>query len=259
MAKCKNIECKNNTEGKRVYCSLQCRNYYVNKYIRDYNKNSKGLAKDAKKVYEDNPKYCLNPNCGEKITYKKRRNQYCNSSCQASVTGVGRIVSESTREKHRLSRLKQIGDYKKVDCKWCGSELLVMNRRLYCDSECRRKYNRKNMDEFLIYKADTKFGFNLGDYPKEFNFGLIEEHGWYSPTNSRKPNIGGISRDHMLSVREGFNSGIDPKLLSHPANCKLMIHGDNISKNKKSSITEEELKERIKEWNKKYGAMVTTG
>ena len=38
--KCKNIECVNMTIGKRVYCSLVCRNYYVNKYLRDYTKIS---------------------------------------------------------------------------------------------------------------------------------------------------------------------------------------------------------------------------
>jgi hypothetical protein len=108
------------------------------------------------------------------------------------------------------------------------------------------------MGEFLIYKTNTKFNFGLSDYPTEFNFGLIEEHGWYSPSNSKKPNLGGVSRDHMLSVRDGFNNGIDPKLLSHPSNCKLMVHSDNISKNKNSSITEEELRTRIKSWDKKY-------
>lgn len=36
--KCKNIECENDVTGKRVYCSLTCRNIYVNKYIRNYDK-----------------------------------------------------------------------------------------------------------------------------------------------------------------------------------------------------------------------------
>ena len=53
----------------------------------------------------------------------------------------------------------------------------------------------------------------------------------------------------MLSVREGFELGIDPKLLSHPANCKLMIHNENVSKNKKSSISLDDLIKRIKYFN----------
>lgn len=54
-------------------------------------------------------------------------------------------------------------------------------------------------------------------------------------------------------MNEGFHLGIDPFLLAHPANCELMIHNKNISKNKKSSINLEELLERIKDFEKKYG------
>ena len=56
----------------------------------------------------------------------------------------------------------------------------------------------------------------------------------------------------MISVKEGFKLGIEPKLLNHPANCQLMVHSDNISKNKKSSLTLDELIFRINEWDLKY-------
>ena len=56
----------------------------------------------------------------------------------------------------------------------------------------------------------------------------------------------------MISVREGFELGIDPSLISHPANCRLIKHTDNISKNKKSILTLDELIERIKIFNSKY-------
>lgn len=253
MGKCKNIECNNQTEGKKVYCSMKCRNYYVNKYLRDYSKNGEGLSKEAKREYETNPKYCVNPKCGEKLPYEKRRNDYCDSSCQAMITNLGRILSQETKDKIRSSYIKNNGELKTIQCKNCGLELMVKERRKYCDSKCRKEFRRKDMDEYSKYKEDAKFTFGLGDYPDEFNFDLIIEYGWYVPSNSKKPNITGVSRDHMLSVREGFDMGIDPKLLSHPANCKLMIHGDNISKNKKSSITKEELLGRIGDWNNKYG------
>lgn len=53
----------------------------------------------------------------------------------------------------------------------------------------------------------------------------------------------------MLSVKDGFERGIDPKIISHPANCRLMIHTDNISKNKKSI---KDLLDRIKKIEDKY-------
>ena len=64
--------------------------------------------------------------------------------------------------------------------------------------------------------------------------------------------MGGVSRDHIYSVNEGFKNKVDPKIISHPANCRLMVHSENISKNKKSDITIEELLIKIDNWNKKY-------
>jgi hypothetical protein len=107
------------------------------------------------------------------------------------------------------------------------------------------------MDEYQKYRIDSNFKFNLKDYADEFDFSLVKKHGWYSPTNKNN-NLNGVSRDHMFSVREGFEKGIDPKIISHPANCRLMIHNDNISKNKKSVITIEELLERIEKFEEKY-------
>ncbi len=98
MGKCKNIECDNKTEGKRLYCSMKCRNYYVNKYLRDYSKNAEGLSKEAKEKYKNNPKYCINPECGEKIPYDKRRNGYCGHSCKANHLNPNRKGI-----KHKLS------------------------------------------------------------------------------------------------------------------------------------------------------------
>ena len=107
------------------------------------------------------------------------------------------------------------------------------------------------MDEYQKYRLDSNFNFNLSDYPDEFDFSLIEKYGWYSPTN-KKNNLNGVSRDHMFSVREGFEMGIGAHLISHPANCQLMIHRENISKNKKSIISIDELLKRIENFEEKY-------
>ena len=58
----------------------------------------------------------------------------------------------------------------------------------------------------------------------------------------------------MFSVDEGYKQNIDPYLISHPANCKLMKHEDNFKKKTECSITLEELKQRVSDWNEKYGA-----
>ena len=91
----------------------------------------------------------------------------------------------------------------------------------------------------------------MNDYPDEFDFELIEQYGWYKAKN-RGNNLNGVSRDHMYSVKEGFLNKVDPKILAHPANCRLIRHNDNVSKGSKSTITLEQLLERIRIWNKKY-------
>ena len=57
----------------------------------------------------------------------------------------------------------------------------------------------------------------------------------------------------MYSCADGFKNNISPLIISHPANCQLISQRNNASKNRKSSITLEQLLQRIKEWDSKYG------
>ena len=102
-----------------------------------------------------------------------------------------------------------------------------------------------------MYRQCCQFKFGVKSYPDEFDFNLINTYGWYSAKN-RGNNLGGVLRDHMVSVRYGFDHKIDPYLLSHPANCILVLQSDNASKGNDCSITIDELKTRIKEWESKY-------
>jgi hypothetical protein len=136
------------------------------------------------------------------------------------------------------------------NCLFCEKKMSLMPGQLskkFCSPMCWIKYTEKNKDSFLLYRQRCKFKFNVYDYPDKFDLKLLEQKGWYSPSN-RKNNLDGISRDHMLSISEGFSKGVDPDLMSHPANCNLVCHRKNQSKRSKSSITFEELVERIKEW-----------
>lgn len=256
--KCKNIECENETNGKNVYCSLKCRNIFVNKYLRNYDKCSNTLRKKGEKKEEEylkNPKKCLS--CNEEIPFKNKSNKYCGHSCSASVENKKREYTWGNKIKESIHRYLiengikkegQIGLYENV-CFSCETIFFHKRNKIkYCSVECRKQYKRKNMDEYRKYKQDCLFKFNLSDYPEQFDFSLIEKYGWYSPTNKNN-NLEGVSRDHMLSVREGFELGIDPKIISHPANCRLMKHTDNISKNKKSVLTLEELLEKINKFD----------
>ena len=122
---------------------------------------------------------------------------------------------------------------------------------LKCSSQYKNLSRRELRSDWKNYRADCQFRFNLKDYPNEFDFNLIEKVGWYSPSN-KKNNLQGVSRDHMVSCRYGFDNNIPAEQLRHPANCELMIHGQNVSKYTNNSITYEELLQRIKEWDNRY-------
>ena len=110
---------------------------------------------------------------------------------------------------------------------------------------------RKHRSALTNYRADCAFNFALKKYPDEFDFSLIESYGWYKPKN-RGDNLTGVSRDHMVSVRYGFDNNIDPKIISHPANCRLTLQSDNVKKYIRNCITYEELLAKIQLWNEKY-------
>jgi len=129
---------------------------------------------------------------------------------------------------------------------------MYRSNKRFCNRECYKKFYLKKRAVKVNYQWLSNFKFPLSQFSKEFDFSLIEKHGWYKPTNKGN-NLGGVSRDHMFSIYEGILQNINPLLLAHPANCKLMIHSENNLKKRKCSITLIELLERITNWELKYG------
>lgn len=68
-----------------------------------------------------------------------------------------------------------------------------------------------------------------------------------------KDNPDGVTRDHKVSVNEAIINGYDSYYIKHPLNCELMLFGDNAKKHTKSSITYEELVEKVKEYDRMVG------
>ena len=201
----------------------------------------------------------------------KSKRKFCSSSCSASFNNFGSTHSNETKKKigkslfgHAVSdeTIKKNsgknnpmwidgrsigGRTKKVDgkkkCRYCDEFKVSKKHKLICE-DCRFEY-------YKAYRPACEFKFDVNDFKEEFNFALIEQYGWYSPSNKGN-NLYGVSRDLSYSVRDGFINKVEPHIISHPANCGLMKHSDNSSKHSSSSITLEELKEKIKQWDKKY-------
>jgi predicted nucleic acid-binding Zn-ribbon protein len=193
---------------------------------------------------------------------KNENFRFCSSSCANT-----KKHSIDTKNKIRLGVIQNIKkqpgkenfileiDKNKI-CKNCGNIFHTKKKKsLFCCKSCSMSYryrdNRNKMSDKKKYKLDCEFKFNLSDYPEEFNFELIKTYGWYKAKNHGN-NLDGISRDHIYSIEEGFKNKIDPKIISHPANCKLIKQKENSKKHSKSSITIEELLIKIEMWNKKY-------
>ena len=193
---------------------------------------------------------------------KKHKKYYCSSSCAnghvwskesklKQSNSIKKLIKEGKAPGY-LSKYNNIiltEDAHKKYCLNCNIE--IKGYRKFCSKECRQEYRIKNYTNYQKYHLACQFNFNLSDYPDEFDFLLVEKYGWYSAKN-RGNNLNGVSRDHMFSIKEGFLQNIDPKIISHPANCKLMIHNDNVKKYKKCSITLEELNKKIVIWDLKY-------
>lgn len=263
---------KNWKEGRKMI-NVVCENCKINflKVKSEYDRNEKNKNKHFccikcciafNKKYDENVKNKCKF-CGKEIPYEKRRNQFCSKNCSASYNNKGRVgekrkfsveginnIKKSNIKKHGVSEYEY---YKNPNqCKECGKILKYKKRnQIFCEMGCKRIFDKKKMTKLNIYKSQCSFKFNLNHFKDEFDFELIKKFGWYSAKN-RGNNLNGVSRDHMYSIHDGFKNNVDPNIISHPANCKLMVHSDNSKKRTNSSISLDELKKRIEWWNLKY-------
>lgn len=218
----------------RKYCSLSCSN--------------KARAIKQKKTMEE--KYMLNPVlcncCNLPISFEKRKNKFCSHSCSAKITNlIERKRGPTAKEKLMFSKVEFLFCDKTQ--KWYSNKTNTGTTR-----KC-SPYLKTPKEQY--YNA-ARFKFNVYHYPEEFDIQLIEEHGWYScPGKKRKygiKNTLGVSRDHIISVSYGFRNNVDARVISHPANCRIMLHSENKRKSNECELTVEQLLKKIDIWDKKY-------
>jgi len=222
--KCENCEIEHNGEyGSGRFCSIKCAKSFSTKGGREkINKKvskkmtGKKLSEETKnKISKNNGKYWLN----------KKRNH---------SEETKKLISEKAKQRSGVINIEK-------SCKNCGGTGGVTIHGSVCEY-CKIKY-------YKYFRPLCEFDFNFDDYKEFFNMELVKEYGWYSPKN-KKNNLNGVSRDHLYSVSDGFKNKIDPEIIKHPANCNLVLHKHNQNKKNKSTITIEDLVERIRNWDK---------
>jgi hypothetical protein len=228
-------------KGLRGFCSRQC----YEKYIKIEEK----ICENCKKSFT--PRDYTYRYCSKKCAVTKN-NETRNKEFYKNIKIVRCIECNEKTEVSIVSNKKysKCGNCKitKHTCLVCGGTYKETKNK-FCSEICKQEFIR-NKATLQDYRNMCKFKFAIKNYPNEFDFELIKKYGWYSPSN-KKNNLNGVSRDHMVSVKYGFVNKIDPDIICHPANCKLMIHNDNVSKLDECSINLKELLKRIKEWKMK--------
>lgn len=175
--------------------------------------NKQKRIKNEEQYYK-NPVLCQT--CKNSIPYQTcvRKMKFCSQSCAAIFNNSNR--PESIRIKQRVKT-----------------------------SESLRKTKNGLPIDYKLYQNRCRFRFLIERYIDKIpNSELIKAEEPFNPFKNRH----GWTRDHMYSVYDGYINKIDSSLIKHPANCQILLCGHNSRKGKNSSISLEELYERIKHW-----------
>jgi hypothetical protein len=253
---CQYVECEKPLPAKNgKYCNLKCCN-------RERNRQKSVMAAARRKIteleYSKNPKLCQQ--CNSALSFHQTLNgpaKFCNNSCAAARNNSIRspesrarqcmAVTLTARAKHNTP-----GPHSRIVWKQCD----ITGRYYYSSASPGGTVRRSSpyaLDLKQIYYKLSAFKFNVYKFPKLFDLELLTKNGWYScPGQKRKlkdKNTSGVSRDHLYSVSMGLKNKVHPLLISHPANCQLMLHQDNKIKHDQCSITLDELVARILEFD----------
>lgn len=217
-------------------------------------------------------------NCNIKIG--KHRN-FCSRSCSATFNNKGRKHSEETKEKiskkisektkpyKRKNKKTKKSDHtinvKKIDpIKEAKKENIPYSKLCICKCKvCEKIFVSKTQLQFCIDHREHSsnmrmfysFKFNVYDFPKIFDLDELNKIGWYAPKGkSGKWNPNGLSRDHKVSISESIKNSYDRFYITHPLNCDLIPHKENNKKKQKSSISYEELKSIVDNYEKSITA-----
>jgi len=200
-----------------------------------------GIAKGktCKIKYYKSPKKCKH--CESIISYEKRRNKFCTSSCSAKYN------NPQNRKFLTPVGVRPFCAVSFNQCVTCNKfyRIIGSSNPIYCSPMCNPDFPTKK-----AYRKLCKFNISPKEYPELYNSKLIQKYGWYLPTNQPKPqNLKGVCWDHLYRIEDGYKNKIDPTIISHPANAELVPWTVNIGR-KKSTITFKQLQERIQLWNR---------
>lgn len=171
----------------------------------------------------------------------------------------GKKVSDETKEKRKDSMLKKYGRYSNMTghTKETIETISTKSRNKFTVEylEKVRKVNEQRgvwvplekKDDYHFYRGLSNWN---GQILNENTHGIeLLKYGEFYNKNNRKKDS--LIRDHMYGRISGFENGVFPEIIKHPANCQIITHSNNIKKSKSNNdcvISLDDLFERIKLW-----------
>lgn len=152
--------------------------------------------------------------------------QFCSKSC--TTKHLNRLRVHST-----ASKLKRSTTIKALGLKHSPP------------SQRGKRWAKAPNRDWLSYRASAAFYIPRYLLPYIEGVGLIDVIGWYHPTS----NPTGASRDHILSVKFGWQNNVPINVIRHPANCRIVPDPANRQKGAKCAITLPMLMNRINAFN----------
>ena len=212
-----------------------------------------------------------NPNFGKKWSpelkdkvskiIKSKVNDKYRLDCAKGMKG--KVVSAETKLKRKNTNdVKTLNGYVKPKQSNETKLLIGIKSKLKFTEEYfinQRKRNEENgiwipldvKDDYLLYRELANWKGNI------LSENIVGTHLLKTGKLKSKENNGANSlvRDHMYGRKAGFNDGVFPEILRHPANCQIITHSNNVKKakfNNDSIISLDDLFYKILNWNTKY-------
>ena len=238
---------KKSLVGHQVYCK--------NNPNRKTNTDNTGRKQDRKITNVSVDEYC-SYGCGKRAKYKNKSGSYmCETSpnkCSENKlknSKSTKLVYENGDRKSQKELYKSLPAETKKKMAWASG--LTKKTDLRIEKAANNSIGkRKITDEQRLEKIEyyERCQFHINEIIEKIEgFSSLELYGMYN----RKTNKGGVVRDHIVSKNYGFVNGIDPNIISHPANCRFIPHMDNAKKSSSCGMSVDELLIKIDQWNDK--------
>jgi hypothetical protein len=172
----------------------------------------------------------------------------------------GKKVSEETKKLKNETMIKKYGKLsfssghtestkKKIGLK--SKEKFTENyyKKIRKINEDRGLWIPKNKKNDYVFYRELSNWKNLVINENIIGYEKLKIYKMYDKNNRNKNSL---VRDHMFGRKNGFNLGVFPEIIRHPANCQIISHSENIKKSKKdydSVISLDELFDKIKNWS----------